>query len=131
MVADCSRDDVHQVLPALGDTELPQALVLGTKVHNSAVPGWSSTFAAALRARVHASAGQPAGSAALDSVRLGLVMDKAGSLAAAVLANIDADWRGAQPPSAEEVRNSRRPQASTEAHAPPTGSIIWASSKQL
>ena len=94
-----------QVLPSLADTELPQAVALGTKAHRNAVPGWPARFATALRQRVHASASQPAGSAALDSVRLGLVLDKAGSLAAAVLASIDAEWHGLKPASAPgEVR---------------------------
>lgn len=80
------------MLPSLADTELPQAVALGTKVHSSAVPGWPAKFAGALRDRVHAAVTHPAGSAALDSVRLGLVLDRAGSLASAMLSCIDAQW---------------------------------------
>lgn len=86
-----------QVLPTMADTELPQAVALGTKVHSCAVPGWPAKFAGALRDRVHASATHPAGSAALDSVRLGLVLDRAGSLASAMLSCIDAQWSTGKP----------------------------------
>ena len=89
----------------MADTELPQAVALGTKAQGSAASGWPQKFAGALRARAHASVGHPAGSAALDSVRLGLVLDKAGALATAMLASIDAQWRAAKPAAAVgEVR---------------------------
>lgn len=88
------------MLPSLADTELPQAVALGAKAQGSAVPGWAAKFAKALRMRVHASAGQPAGSAALDSARLGLVLDTAGSLASAVLSSIGSEWRASKPAAA-------------------------------